>query len=116
MEKNIKYVKIGISIVLFLAFADVVNEYGYYEFVRFVSFFGFMFIAWQNWEVNKDKKHISYLFAVLSILFNPFIKFHFGRELWKPIDLLVAIGLLLSLINWESKEQGKQDKVEENQD
>nr|WP_317235635.1 DUF6804 family protein [Ornithobacterium rhinotracheale] len=34
---------------------------------------------------------------MLALLFQPFFKISFGRTLWNSVDVLVAIGLYLSL-------------------
>jgi hypothetical protein len=70
--------------------------YGYYQFVRLTAGISFAYFAYGAYE---DKKEIQMLlFIALAILFQPFLKISLGRELWNIVDVLVAIGLLGSLL------------------
>ena len=69
--------------------------YGYYQFVRLLAGISFAYFAYTAY---KEKKEMSMLlFIVLTILFQPILKISLGRELWNIVDILVAIGLLVSL-------------------
>ncbi len=37
------------------------------------------------------------VYGALALLFQPFFKIALGRELWNIVDLIVGIGLLLSV-------------------
>ncbi|CAM4044537.1 DUF6804 domain-containing protein [Flavobacterium sinopsychrotolerans] len=39
------------------------------------------------------------IYIALSILFQQFIKIALGRTIWNIVDLIVGIGLLISIIN-----------------
>lgn len=68
--------------------------YGFYELVRYLSFAGFLILAY----LEKEKKGNAVVFYILlALLFQPFFKISFGRTLWNSVDVLVAIGLYLSL-------------------
>ncbi len=69
--------------------------YGYYELVRFLAMAGFGFLAYLSYEENIKKGAIIYLF--LAILFQPLFKISLERELWNVIDVLVGIGLIISI-------------------
>ena len=69
--------------------------YGFYQLVRFIAFAGFGYLAYQNYEENK--KQISVLFLILAILFQPFAKISLGREIWNIVDVVVGIGLIVSI-------------------
>ena len=91
-------IKITLSILLFLCLADM--PYGYYQFVRFSSCVAFVYLAYIS---NEEKlKNQSIIYLVLAILFQPFIKISLGRELWNIVDMIVGIGLLISIV-FESK-------------
>ena len=77
--------------------------YGFYEFVRFAAMAGFGILAYQAHEENK--KNEMYVYGALALLFQPFIKIAFGRELWNIIDVVVAIGLIASLFMNRTKNQ-----------
>ena len=78
--------------------------YGYYQFVRLISFFGFGYLAYIKSEEGFKNEMI--LFGVLAVLFQPFIKISLWRELCNIVDLIVGVGLIISVF----KENRKNDK------
>jgi hypothetical protein len=70
--------------------------YGFYQLVRFIAFAGFGYLAYQSYAENK--KQISVLFLILAIFFQPFVKISLGREIWNIVDVVVGIGLIISVI------------------
>lgn len=69
--------------------------YGYYQLVRFVALIVFAVLAYQ---ANKKEQQTEMLiYGALALLFQPFIKITLGRELWNIIDVIVAVGLIISL-------------------
>jgi hypothetical protein len=86
-------IKIILSILFFVCLADM--PYGYYQFVRFAGFIGFGILGYQAYEQGRQSWAIVY--ASLAILFQPFIKIALGRPLWNIIDVVVAVGLLISI-------------------
>lgn len=104
----INILKIFLSIILFLCLLEM--PYGYYQFVRFISMIGFLYLAYNAYEVNKKKniavvwveKQIKYTplfyYLVLALLFQPFFKIALGRQFWNFVDVIVGVGLLLSII------------------
>lgn len=75
--------------------------YGYFQLVRFAALIGFAILAYQAYEQNKQTEMIVYI--ALAILFQPLIKIALGRELWNIVDVIVGVGLLLSLFMKENK-------------
>lgn len=91
--------KLIISILLLLCLFDM--PYGYYQFVRLVAGISFAYFAYTAYE---EKKEIQVLLYIgLAILFQPFLKIALGRELWNIVDVLVAIGLVISIIKIKLK-------------
>ena len=45
----------------------------------------------------EGKKAESALYGVLALLFQPFFKIALGREIWNIVDVVVGIGLILSI-------------------
>ena len=43
----------------------------------------------------ENQKGLSITFAIIAILFQPFIKFALGREMWLVVDIVVAILLIV---------------------
>lgn len=69
--------------------------YGYYQLVRFCGLIGFSILAYEASQQGKQTTMIIY--GGLALLFQPFIKIALGRELWNIVDVIVAIGLLISI-------------------
>lgn len=86
--------KIILTILLLICLADM--PYGYYQFVRFAAMVGFAFLAYNAYEDKSKNEAIIY--ASLAILFQPFLKIALGRELWNVVDVLVGLGLVVSLL------------------
>jgi hypothetical protein len=86
-------IKITLAILFFICLADM--PYGYYEFVRFSGLIGFAILAYQANEQGKQGEVV--LFVALALLFQPFFKIALGREIWNLVDVVVGIGLILSV-------------------
>lgn len=86
-------IKIALALLFFLCLLDM--PYGYYELVRFLALLGFAILAFKANEENQQMPMIIYI--ALALLFQPFIKVALGRELWNIVDVIVGIGLLISI-------------------
>ena len=89
-----KAVKIILAILFFICLTDL--PYGYYQIVRFAALVGFALLAFQASE--RKSKTETIIFICLAILFQPLIKISLGREIWNVIDVIVGIGLLVSIL------------------
>jgi len=88
-----KVTKIVLAILLFLCLLHF--PYSYYVFVRWSVMVGFIFLAYLAY---KDKQSImAIVFVGLAILFQPFEKIALGRTLWNVVDIIVGVGLIVSL-------------------
>jgi hypothetical protein len=88
-----KILKIILAVLLLLCLAKM--PYGYYQFVRFGALVGFILLAINAYEKGLTNYMIVYI--GIALLFQPFIKIALGRELWNIVDVIVAIGLLVSI-------------------
>jgi hypothetical protein len=95
-----KIIKIGLAILMFGCLLDM--PYGYFQFVRFAALVGFGILAYQANQQEKRTETIVY--GVLALLFQPFFKVSLGREIWNVVDVIVGIGLLLSLFKKHKNE------------
>jgi hypothetical protein len=91
---NNNLLKIILSFLLFLCLFDM--TYGYYQFVRFAAMVGFAYLAFSVNEQNN--KNEVFIYIALAILFQPFVKVALGRTIWNIVDVIVGLGLLISLI------------------
>ena len=85
MKKNPIFLIAGI--VLFIAMADM--PYGYYQLLRFFICGVGAYGAYLCYEHKKTGW--VWILGIIALLFNPFIKFYFEKELWKIIDFIVGI-------------------------
>jgi hypothetical protein len=88
-----KAVKIVLALLFFTCLSPM--PYGYYQLVRFVALIGFSILAYQaNKQENKTELII---YVGLALLFQPFLKVSLGRFIWNIVDLIVGVGLIISL-------------------
>jgi hypothetical protein len=85
--------KIILSILFFLCLANM--PYGYYQFVRFAGLIGFAILAYQANQQGRQTEMIIY--GGLALLFQPFFKIALGRQMWNIVDVIVGIGLVISI-------------------
>ena len=86
-------IKIVLAVLFFLCLADM--PYGFYQFVRFSGLIGFAILAYQAHEQGRQTEMIIY--SGLALLFQPFFKIALGRQMWNIVDVVVGIGLLISI-------------------
>ena len=89
-----RVIKIILIILLFSCLADM--PYGFYQFVRFSGLIGFAILSYQ--ASQKENQIEMGIYAALALLFQPFFKISLGRELWNIVDVLVSIGLIITLL------------------
>ena len=94
-------IKIGLAILLLLCLLNM--PYGFYQLVRYISLIGFSILAYN--ANQKEEKTEQVVFIVLALLFQPFFKISLGRTLWNIIDIVVAVGLIISIISDTKKKQ-----------
>ena len=88
-----KIIKLILAILFFLCLADM--PYGFYQFVRFAGMVGFLLLAYNAYKAGRHNETI--LYGCLTLLFQPFLKISLGRQIWNIVDLLVGIGLIISI-------------------
>lgn len=86
-------IKVILSILFFICLADM--PYGYYQFVRFAGLIGFVILAYQANQQGRQTEMIIY--GGLALLFQPLFKIALGRQMWNIVDVIVGIGLLISI-------------------
>jgi len=85
--------KVGLAILFFVCLLDM--PYGYYQLVRWVALVGFALLAYKSYEAENNVLVIVY--CGLAILFQPLFKIALGREVWNVVDVVVGLGLLVSV-------------------
>jgi hypothetical protein len=93
-------IKVVLAILFFVCLADM--PYGLYQFVRFAAMIGFAYLAYSaNQQTNKNE---VFIYIALAILFQPIFKIALGRTIWNIVDLVVGIGLIVSLFQSKQKD------------
>ena len=95
MLKQMKLLKLLLSVLLFLCLLDM--PHGYYQFVRFVSLILFSLFAYDYYE--RKNIPLTIVFTSLAILFQPLLKISLGRQIWNIIDVAVGIFLIVLLVS-----------------
>ena len=85
--ESIKYTSFIAAGLLLLAIADL--PYGYYIFLR-IAICGLSIFNLQFYYGNKQEG-IAIVFGIIAVIFNPFIKVWFEKEIWCLIDVIAAI-------------------------
>ena len=88
-------IKIILSIVFLLCLFHM--PYGYYEFTRFIGMLGFALLTYYDYQKNKTINSGAIIYIALALLFQPFIKVALGRSIWNVVDVIVSIGLIISI-------------------
>ena len=94
-------VKAILAVLLLICLLDM--PYGYYQLVRFVAMAGFAWLAFMANEYGRQNE--IFIYIALAILFQPIFKIALGREVWNVVDVVVAAGLILSLVQQKGKGQ-----------
>ena len=101
-------IKVVLTILFLLCLLDM--PYGYFQIVRFAGLVGFGILAFQANETKQ--KEMAIIFIGLALLFQPFFKIALGRGLWNVVDVVVGLGLIISLFRKPKRE----DKIGEKYD
>mgnify|MGYP003503379105 FL=1 len=88
-----KLIKVILAILFFSCLPDM--PYGFYQFVRFAGLIGFAILAYQANQQGRQTEMIIY--GGLALLFQPFFKIALGRQMWNIVDVVVGIGLIISI-------------------
>lgn len=90
MKKNNAYqiTPLIISIAMLSGAVFIQWPYGYYQILRFVVCGSAAYIAYLAYETKKN--WAVWMFGAIALLFNPLVPIHLSREIWQPIDIIVA--------------------------
>jgi hypothetical protein len=69
--------------------------YGYYQLIRYIALIAFAILAYYEYERKNMPMAIVYIGLVL--LFQPIAKVTLGRQVWNIVDVIVAVGLIVSV-------------------
>ena len=98
MQKNKKgtiWIPQAAASIILLVALNPENPYGYYVLLRLVVCSIFAYLAFQAFE--KEKTEWVWVLGITAAVYNPFVKMHFGREIWSLVNL-VTIGVAIASI------------------
>ena len=93
-------IKITLSVLLLLCLLKM--PYGYYQATRFIGMLGFALLAYFHYDRNKILNSTVIIYIALALLFQPFLKVALGRTIWNVVDVIVSIGLIISIF-WKPR-------------
>lgn len=96
--------KLAMAILLFICLLDM--PYGYYELVRFIAMLVFGVLAYQC--KAKGELFQVFIFIAFALLFQLFVKIALGRPIWTIVDIIVGVGLLISLVKSKTDKKRKE--------
>ena len=88
-------IKIGAIVALIVA-ASTKQQYNFYVFIHWFITISFIYFAYKSYQKNQTV--LLVYFAVVAILFNPFLKFTFQKNTWHIIDYIIAFVTTLTVI------------------
>jgi len=93
-KMNNSIIKVALATLLLLCLLNM--PYSFYQLVRFTAMVGFAYLGYAANE--KNKKNEVFIYIALALLFQPFFKIALGRTVWNIVDVIVSIGLVISVI------------------
>jgi hypothetical protein len=88
-----KIIKTIFAILFFICLLDI--PYGFYQVVRFATLIGFTILAYQANQKSRQTEMLIY--GGLALLFQPFLKISLGRQVWNAFDVVVGVGLIITI-------------------
>lgn len=88
--------KIQIAGAVILLLCILPMPYCYFTIVRVATTIISGYLAYNYYA--ESKKELAITFAIIAVLFQPFIKFALGREVWLVADIAIAIFLIVLAI------------------
>lgn len=85
--------KIGLAILMLICLFEL--PYGSYQLFMFLFVVGFAILAYYEYEIKNIPLVIVYL--GLAVLFQPLATIPLGRQAWMIVDVVVAVGLVVSI-------------------
>ena len=89
------------AVMLLLALFPL--PYGYYTLLRLIVCGAVAYLAYREFDVAQRSSGWFFILGVIAVLFNPLIPIHLSREIWAPIDVVVAIILIIHWFRTKKK-------------
>lgn len=93
-RNSMKHIKIILAVLLLLCLLDM--PYGFYILIRYIAAVVFGYMAYSYYQENK--KELAVVSGALAVLFQPFAKLALERGVWNIVDIMVAVGLFITVL------------------
>lgn len=97
MEENKTEIILKTTLSILFLLCILKMPYGYYQATRFIGMIGLLLLAFSNYERNKSLNTTIIIYLALALLFQPLIKIALGRTIWNLVDVVVSVGLIISI-------------------
>lgn len=109
--KNRLFIEFGFTVigsVLLLFAAEGRHAYGFYILLRLLITVGAVYWAWRVYQAGLPA--LTWAFAAVALLLNPFFPIRMQRAQWQPIDLCLGILLLAWSALWFLRNRRSQNR------
>lgn len=92
-QTTVHLVKVILAILLLLCLFHM--PFGYCQLVRFIAVVCFAILTYHEYE--RKNIPMAVVYVSLAVLFQPLEGFPLGRQVWNIVDVLVAVGLVVTI-------------------
>lgn len=94
IKKNIALAISIIFLAISFSYSPASLTFGFFRLLRVILFVSMIYVSWLAFLNGKNDW--IFIFGTIAVLFNPFIPFSFGEEIWKIVDLVLVIFFVIS--------------------
>ena len=89
----------GIKLIFAILFMLCLLQmpYGYFQAARFIGMLSFALLVFYDYQKNQTINSGVIIYLTLALLFQPFIKIALCKTVWNVVDVLVNVGLIISI-------------------
>ncbi len=103
-----------ISLCLLVIAVFPIPEYNFFILLRWIITFAAVYITYVSYK--SKKMYWSWVMGIVALVFNPIRTFHFEKETWAVIDIVVAVlfGVTILIFMIDKKDElGKDESLKE---
>ena len=86
-----------VAAITFLLGAFGSWPYAYYQILRWVVCLVGVYSSYLAYQSKNIKW--AWIFGIIAVIFNPMFPIYFTKEIWQPVDVIVAIIFFVSLFS-----------------
>ena len=97
MKKWLKNNWFKLIVIIFSLGALGSWPYGYYQILRWIICVSSAYLAY--FYHKSSKATWAWIFGIIAVLFNPILPIYLTKEIWHPINIIVATIFFISLFS-----------------